>query len=270
MVTLFDLPAEIRLQIYTLVLKTPATLRIKSQLAKLSPVSPNYDSDEDISEVLLPDFQSTSLLQVSSRVHDEALPVFFQSNTFNFETSEEPIVGDDGLEIMGLDLVRNISVRISVNRWWRGNRVDTGIGRRMARVLEQSPCARTLTIHHDHDHLCGFEMLCLEDSLRKLVPVIKKWSQLNQIKIVAFTSVSQMAELGARLAIGDGIDFRQLSEWPQISPFYQKRVIRDQAVSLLNYEIEEMGLNVGPRGIYVGTWLMKGGVKNSTTCEKRT
>ncbi len=267
MVTLFDLPPEIRLQIYSLVLKTPATLRIKSQLVKLSRVSPNYDSDEDISEVLLPDFQPTSLLPVSRRVHNEVLPVFFQSNTFNFEISEEPIVGDDGLDITGLDLVRNISVRIPVNRW-RGSRVDTGIGKRIARVLEQCPCVRTLTIHHDH--LCGFEMLCLEDSLTKLVPMIKKWSHLNQIKIVAFTSVSQMAELGARLTIGDGIDFRRLSEWPQISPFYQKRVSSYQAVSLLNLEIEELGLDVGPRGICVGTWLMKGVVKNSTTCEKRT
>ena len=267
MVTLFVLPPEIRLQIYTLVLKTPATLRMKSQLAKLSPT---YHPDEIISEALyFPDFQQTSLLQVSRQIHNEALPVFFQSNRFNFEICPGPFVGDDGLDITGLDLVRNISVRIPVNRsQWRGNRVDTGIGKKMVRVLEQCPCARTLTIHHDH--LCAFEMFSLTESLRELVPVIKKGSHVNQIEIVALTSVSQMAELGARLRIGDGVEFRQLSEWPQISPFYQKLRFSYQAVSLLNLEIEGLGLNVGPRGICVGTWLLKGGVENSTTCEKRT
>ena len=140
----------------------------------------------------LADIQPSPLLQVSRHVHNEALHIFLQSNTFKFDIRRRPFVGDDGPDISdldslrnisGLDLVRNIAVRVpwGISKLC-GTRIESAMGRIMARVLEHFPCARTLTVHHHYLH--SIQLSIVTDFLEKSVPVIKKWSHLEQIKVV--------------------------------------------------------------------------------------
>lgn len=228
MVTVLTLPLEIRFQIYELVLTTPFTLRLKSQLAK--------PSKRKIPT--LPDFQPTALLQICRQVHDEASTIFYQSNTFNFEGSGERVVFDDSLKgVAGLDMMRNISLRIP-----RGPLFG------IIRVLEQHPSARALTVHYTSTY--GFPYS--KTSNQNAVPGIQE--RLDQFTVVTLAKISGVAEFGERLAVGYESSFKLVSEWPQISLASDFRMCCSDKIEEVS---SRMGHDYDPLGICVATWRRK-------------
>lgn len=238
MVTLLTLPLEIRLQIYDSVLTTHSTLRLKSQLALALRFFYKRHVDHPQELLNLPDFQQTALLQTCRQVHDEASPIFYQSNTFNFELSGQGAVPDDDLEgVAGLDVMRNISVRIV---WGPCSEID--------RVLEKYPSARALTVHYTHPYKLGNLRKLLKNSL----PTIQE--RLDQFTVVALDSIREFAELGKRFAIGYEGHIQLLSEWPHISLGSDLRSFHSDLMKQANSKVVP---HYGPVGFCMGTWRRK-------------
>ncbi|CAF9942440.1 MAG: hypothetical protein ALECFALPRED_009752 [Alectoria fallacina] len=244
MAALLTLPLEIRLQIYTTVLRTSATLRLNRQLQEAS--RSYYEGNYYVlrENLTLPDFQQTALLRASRQVYDEASPIFYQSNTFNFELGHKPDVNEDGLEaVAGLDTMRNISVRI-LPEWHKGRLwFNPQTGPAIDRVLQRCPSARSLTVHYP----CPHEFHSSENPFGDLVPRILR--RLDQITVVAFIKPRTMVKLGAEFGTGQEGDIQLLPEWPQISLGSQSRLRMRQTMEETKSEADG-----GLMGFCVGTW----------------
>ena len=247
MVTLLTLPLEIRLQIYDSVLTTVSTLRLKSQLVMASEIDTR---DYKPSQLLtLPDFQQTALLQTCRQVHDEASPVFYQSNTFNFEPSGSDVLPHDDLDdvagpgdVAGLDVMRNISVCVV----W-GDIIN------FPEMLKQYPSARALTVHFIGLYRNPFSReLDYIKFVEFSAPAMQE--RLDRFTLVALGDIGGMAELGKSFAIGYESRIQLLSEWPHIS--LGRRPI-SRYLTMMKHANLMLGLDDVRSGICMGTWRRK-------------
>ena len=232
---LLDLPVELQCVIFGYVLFTDSTLRRASEARHYG-------------DVVL--FSGTNILQVSSRIKKETLPIFYQVNHFHYEQVEEDVLHIDfvyvhtipSIFLRSLHMMRHISIdpiqMQPYGRKWEDGRGQYALeDRHLANILVEierhAPNLRTLALHfapfasryllHSPFLLAPVENRSIHTSVVSALCRLR--ARVRRLSLVYFGDFPALEELRSNIAPLKDWTARTLEYWPvTISPILIKYI----------------------------------------------
>ncbi|MCJ1453986.1 hypothetical protein MMC28_004336 [Mycoblastus sanguinarius] len=216
-----SLPAELRIQIYRLVLITPATLR--SKLEFLQKGEKSWDSADSIG---LSAFTQNALLWTCRMAYLEAAPMFYSENRFHFPVlSEGPfrsLSNHAGLSIMreisigfGIDWVKHLRRRNNIHAMAKV--MAAAVTGYIQSILDNCHSLKSLTINFISNMGIYPVMDCLVDQEQVTEAFCALKARLDHINIVAESSLYDFSYYETMLGSPVEWEILHLPHWPDIS-----------------------------------------------------